>query len=101
MSVGERLNGDAQRIVDLALREALSLGHNYIGPEHLLLGMARHQDNAASIVLRYLGHDSEAIRNAVIAHVANRGARKPTVVDVEELGRRLLKILDELSGPAA
>jgi ATP-dependent Clp protease ATP-binding subunit ClpC len=37
----------AKKALELALREALELGHNYIGPAHLLLGVVRHRDNGA------------------------------------------------------
>jgi ATP-dependent Clp protease ATP-binding subunit ClpA len=56
----------AKRVLELGLREALSLGHNYIGTEHLLLGIARENDGVAARILLDLGIDSEAIRNEVV-----------------------------------
>src|SRR5438552_11606514 len=41
----------AKRVLELGLREALSLGHNYIGTEHLLLGLAREYDGVAARLL--------------------------------------------------
>jgi ATP-dependent Clp protease ATP-binding subunit ClpC len=57
----------AKRVLELALREGLALGHNYIGTEHLLLGLAREGDGVAMRILVDLGVDAEKIRGAVIA----------------------------------
>jgi ATP-dependent Clp protease ATP-binding subunit ClpA len=56
----------AKKVLELALREALSLGHNYIGTEHILLGLGREDDGVAVRILRDFGADSETIRNEVI-----------------------------------
>lgn len=53
----------AQKSMEFALREALSLGHNYIGTEHLLLGLLRDEENLA---LQILAIDPEKVRNEVI-----------------------------------
>jgi ATP-dependent Clp protease ATP-binding subunit ClpC len=45
----------AKKVLELALREALALGHNYIGPEHILLGLVREDEGAAARIL--LEHD--------------------------------------------
>jgi ATP-dependent Clp protease ATP-binding subunit ClpA len=55
----------AKKVLELALREALSLGHNHIGTEHLLLGLARENEGVASRILLDLGVDAEQIRTAV------------------------------------
>jgi ATP-dependent Clp protease ATP-binding subunit ClpA len=55
----------AKKVLELALREGLSLEHNYIGTEHILLGIARENDGVAARVLRELGADAETIRAAV------------------------------------
>jgi ATP-dependent Clp protease ATP-binding subunit ClpA len=57
----------AKRTLELALREAVALGHNYIGTEHVLLGLIREAGGVASEILRELGADSDGIRNAVVA----------------------------------
>jgi ATP-dependent Clp protease ATP-binding subunit ClpC len=49
-------------VLDLALREAVALGHNYIGPEHILLGLARENDGVASRILLDQGVDSKRFR---------------------------------------
>jgi hypothetical protein len=56
----------AKKILELALREALSLGHNYIGTEHILLGLVRENEGVAARILVDFDADSERIRNEVI-----------------------------------
>jgi ATP-dependent Clp protease ATP-binding subunit ClpC len=56
----------AKRVLELALREALSLGHNWIGTEHVLLGIAREDDGVAKQILLDLGVDADRIRDEVI-----------------------------------
>ena len=57
----------AKQALELSLREALALGHNHIGTEHLLLGLVRVTEGVAAQILLDLGHDAETIRNAVLA----------------------------------
>ena len=56
----------AKKVLELALREALRLGHNYIGTEHILLGLARENSGVAAQILLELGADAEKIRNEVL-----------------------------------
>src|SRR6478609_5167886 len=56
----------AKKVLELSLREAMSLGHNYIGTEHVLLGLARENDGVGAQVLRDFGADAETIRQRVI-----------------------------------
>jgi ATP-dependent Clp protease ATP-binding subunit ClpC len=56
----------AKKVLELSLREALQLGHNYIGTEHLLLGLIREGEGVAAQVLRTLGADMNRVRQAVI-----------------------------------
>lgn len=60
------LDASTRRAMSLALTEALLLGHNYVGTEHLLLGMLRDQDGSAASLLREGGVDAAAVRNKVI-----------------------------------
>ena len=60
----------AKKVLELALREALSLGHNYIGTEHILLGLVREHDGLAARVLTGLGADEERIRQRTIEMLA-------------------------------
>ena len=61
----------SKRILDLSLREALALGHNYIGTEHLLLGLARENEGVAMRILLDQDLDAEAIRTAVLGMLAD------------------------------
>jgi ATP-dependent Clp protease ATP-binding subunit ClpA len=56
----------AKRVLELSLREALSLGVDYIGTEHILLGLARDDQGVANAVLRDHGVDAEHVRNEVM-----------------------------------
>ena len=56
----------AKRVFELSLREALQLGHNYIGTEHLLLGLLREGEGVAAQVLTNLGGDLSSVRQTVM-----------------------------------
>ncbi|MBV9446257.1 MAG: UvrB/UvrC motif-containing protein [Streptosporangiaceae bacterium] len=56
----------AKHVLELSLREALQLGHNYIGTEHILLGLIREGDGVAAQVLVRLGADLNRVRQQVI-----------------------------------
>jgi len=56
----------AKSVFELSLREALQLGHNYIGTEHLLLGLLKEGEGVAAQVLHKLGADQSQIRQAVL-----------------------------------
>ncbi len=56
----------AKKVLELSLREALQLGHNYIGTEHILLGLIREGEGVAAQVLINLGADLDKVRSAVI-----------------------------------
>jgi ATP-dependent Clp protease ATP-binding subunit ClpA len=56
----------AKKVLELSLREALQLGHNYIGTEHILLGLIREGEGVAARVLQQLGADLERMRGRVI-----------------------------------
>ena len=57
----------AKKVMELSLREALQLGHDYIGTEHILLGLIREGDGVAAQVLIRLGADLNRVRHQVIA----------------------------------
>ena len=57
----------AKKVLELSLREAMVLGHSYIGTEHILLGIARENSGVASRILLDHDADAEKIRTAVIA----------------------------------
>jgi len=56
----------AKKVLELALREALQLGHNYIGTEHILLGLLRQGDGVGACVLVDLGADLLTVRRRVL-----------------------------------
>ena len=56
----------AKKVLELSLREALQLGHNYIGTEHILLGLIREGEGVAAQVLQKLGADLNRVRQAVV-----------------------------------
>jgi ATP-dependent Clp protease ATP-binding subunit ClpC len=66
----------AKKVLELALREALSLGHNYIGTEHILLGLVRENEGVAARILLDFDADAETIRNEVIRMLSVPGAQE-------------------------
>jgi ATP-dependent Clp protease ATP-binding subunit ClpC len=71
----------AKKVLELALREGLSLGHHYIGTEHLLLGLVRENGGVASRILLDRGLDAGRVRDAVLEtlgpHVASSYRFRP------------------------
>ncbi len=65
----------AKKVLELALREALTLDHNYIGTEHILLGLVRENEGVAGRILLDFDADSETVRNAVIRGLSGAGAK--------------------------
>ncbi|HEY6055677.1 MAG TPA: Clp protease N-terminal domain-containing protein, partial [Gaiellaceae bacterium] len=66
----------AKKVLELALREALSLGHNYIGTEHILLGLVRENEGVAARILLDFDADAEKIRNEIIRMLSGPGRRQ-------------------------
>src|ERR1700753_1571694 len=66
----------AKKVLELALREALSLGHNYIGTEHILLGLVRENEGVAARILLDFDADGEKIRNEIIRMLSGPGRRQ-------------------------
>jgi ATP-dependent Clp protease ATP-binding subunit ClpC len=90
----------AKKVLELALREALSLGHNYIGTEHILLGLVRENEGVAARILLDFDADSEKIRNEVIRMLSGPGSRQRSGAgagagsSVSE-GKKSSKLLDQ------
>ncbi|HVE93537.1 MAG TPA: ATP-dependent Clp protease ATP-binding subunit [Acidimicrobiales bacterium] len=63
----------AKKVLELSLREALQLGHNYIGTEHMLLGVVREGEGVAATVLQSLGADLSRVRQQVIQLLSSGG----------------------------
>jgi ATP-dependent Clp protease ATP-binding subunit ClpC len=68
----------AKKVLELALREALSLGHNYIGTEHILLGLLREGEEMAARILKDLEVDADRVRQEVMRVLAGPTRRQPT-----------------------
>jgi hypothetical protein len=64
----------AKKVLELSLREALQLGHNYIGTEHILLGLIREGEGVAAQVLVGLGAGLDRVRGQVVQLLATAGA---------------------------
>src|SRR5215216_74994 len=69
----------AKKVLELSLREALQLGHNYIGTEHILLGLIREGEGVAAQVLVNLGADLSAVRQEVIQELGGYRGGPPGV----------------------
>ena len=65
----------AKKVLELALREALSLGHNYIGTEHILLGIVRENEGVAARILLDFDADAEKVRNEIFRMLGGPGKR--------------------------
>src|ERR671930_638391 len=72
----ERFTERARQVVVLAQEEARTLGHNYIGTEHILLGLVRETEGVAARILLDFDADSEKIRNEVIRMLSGPGGRR-------------------------
>src|SRR5438270_1621274 len=68
----------AKKVLELSLREALQLGHNYIGTEHILLGLIREGDGVAAQVLVKLGADLNRVRQQGIQLLHGYQGKEPT-----------------------
>ena len=82
--VGEvGLTPRAKRVIELAIDEARRLGHNYIGTEHLLLGLVREGEGIAAGVLESLGVNLDKVRHEVIRVLSQSSAAGPASGDAK------------------
>ena len=77
----------AKKVLELSLREALQLGHNYIGTEHILLGLIREGDGVAAQVLEKLGADLPKVRHTVIQLLSGGSGDEPAPAGTAPSGR--------------
>ncbi|WGW10989.1 ATP-dependent Clp protease ATP-binding subunit [Saxibacter everestensis] len=77
----------AKKVLELSLREALQLGHNYIGTEHILLGLIREGEGVAAQVLVKLGADLTRVRQQVIQLLSGYQGKEPAVAGGREEGQ--------------
>jgi len=73
----------AKKVLELSLREALSLGHNYIGTEHILLGLAREGEGVAMRILVDYDVDAVKIRDEVVRALSGAAAPVDPVAELE------------------
>ena len=97
----------AKKVLELSLREALQLGHSYIGTEHILLGLIREGEGVAAQVLLNLGADLEKVRSAILQLLSGfhgkpsepgeerRGGRQQESSMLDEFGRNLTRAAAE------
>lgn len=92
----------AKRVLELSLEEARQLGHNYIGTEHLLLGLIREGEGVAARVLENLGVDLSKVRTQVIRMLgetaevsAGGGGGRTKTPTLDEFGSNLTQMAGE------
>src|ERR671915_318881 len=100
----------SKKVLELALREALQLGHNYIGTEHILLGLVRESEGVAARVLSNLDVDPDKVRREVVRMLGggrgrSRGggeaggrrveAQRPQTRQLDQYGRNLTAYAEE------
>ena len=93
----------AKKVLELALREALSLGHNYIGTEHILLGLVREEGVAAQVLATH-GVDLAAARQEVVrlltlgpaGRAGTRPSREALVADIDALYEEIVRLAREV-----
>ncbi|APB34389.1 ATPase with chaperone activity, ATP-binding subunit [Gloeomargarita lithophora Alchichica-D10] len=92
----------AKRVLELSLEEARQLGHNYIGTEHLLLGLIREGEGVAARVLENLGVDLSKVRTQVIRMLgetaevtAGGGGGRTKTPTLDEFGTNLTQMASE------
>ena len=90
----------AKKVLELSLREALQLGHNYIGTEHILLGLIREGEGVAAQVLVRLGADLNRVRQQVIQLVPGHQGEGElgTVRAALRSGRAARRLTAQLAG---
>src|ERR687896_1667385 len=94
----ERFTERARQVVVLAQEEALTLKHNYIGTEHILLGLVRENEGVAARILLDFDADSEKIRNEVIRMLSGPGGRQGRAAagtGAQGEGKKSSKLLDQ------
>jgi len=87
----------AKKVLELSLRESLQLGHNYIGTEHILLGLIREGEGVAAQVLQKLGADLNRIRQQVIHLLPGHGGEAMAVATESPMGSDPRQILPEIA----
>ena len=91
-----------KKVLELSLREALQLGHNYIGTEHILLGLIREGEGVAAQVLQGLGADLNRVRQTVIQLLSGfaGAATGETLAQVPSGDQGSAERLSEMAAPS-
>ncbi len=84
----------AKKVLELSLREALQLGHTYIGTEHILLGLIREGEGVAAQVLQKLGADLNRVRQTVIQLLSGYTGTLPSETIERPEGEALLQLVE-------
>src|SRR5881409_2561220 len=105
MTIGEiPFTPRAKRVLELAVEEARSLGHNYVGTEHLLLGLIREGEGVAAKVLLELGVDRKRVREETLKLLggapsasgsSERAEERPETPALNQFGRDLTQLARE------
>ena len=87
----------AKKVLELSLREALQMNHNYIGTEHMLLGLIREGEGVAASVLIKLGADLNRVRTTVLQLLSGYQGREASMAGAPEAGpeKSSSQILDQ------
>jgi ATP-dependent Clp protease ATP-binding subunit ClpC len=94
------LTEEAREIINYAKEEAKQLGHKYVGTEHLLLGILRHEDNVAAQVLFSFGIDIDKVTDEILAILfvdqeRERAHSKPKISTLERFSRDITRLAKE------
>src|SRR6516165_9641201 len=82
----------ARKVLNLAQEEAVRLEHNYIGTEHLLLGLVREGDGVAAKVLSNLGVELDKVRSAVEAHIGRGTEARPGEIGLTPRAKKVIEL---------
>lgn len=96
----DRMTDRARKVLELALREALQLGHNYVGTEHLLLGILREGEGVGALALTKSGLSLNKARQAIITLLTTPQPVRDEQLDdlqkqVEALASKIEKLRQE------
>jgi ATP-dependent Clp protease ATP-binding subunit ClpC len=87
----------AKKVIELSLREGLQLGHNYIGTEHILLGLIREGEGVAASVLVDLGVDLRQVRQQVIKVLNEFKPKQDTPQPLNEIIDLLAQAMEQIA----
>lgn len=82
----------AKKVLELALREALNLAHNYVGAEHILLGLVRENEGVAARVLLDFDADPEKVRAAVTRVLSGPGRKAQAIAPTRTRARARFRV---------